>query len=59
MNTIVDETKKLRTRLEAEGQQVSPKLEEALKSVYNSAVSTAKGFKEQVDTTINNISKGN
>lgn len=59
LKTVVDESKKLRTRLEAEGQQISPKLEQTLKTVYDSAVKTAKDFKTQADKTINEIQKKN
>lgn len=57
--TIVDESQKLRTRLEAEGQKISPKIEETLKSVYDSSLKTAQDFRTQAEAAINQIQKKN
>lgn len=59
LRTVVDETQKLRTRLQAEGQQISPKIEETLKAVYDSSVKTAQDFKTQAESAINSIQKKN
>lgn len=59
MRTVVEETNKLRNRLEAEGQQLTPKIEATLKQVYESAVKTAEDFKTQAENAVNAIAKKN
>lgn len=59
LRTIVDETQKLRTKLAAAGEEVSPKLEATIKQVYEGAVKTAEDFKNQVETQVNAIAKKN
>lgn len=56
---MVDETQKLRTRLEAEGERISPKVEETLKAVYDNSVKAAQDLRTQAEAAINQINKKN
>lgn len=57
LRTIVEESKNLRTRLEAAGQEITPKIEATLKQIYDSAVQTAQDFKTQAEAAVNTIAK--
>lgn len=45
--------------MEAEGQKISPKIEETLKAVYDNSLKTAQDFRTQAEAAINQIQKKN
>lgn len=59
LRTVAEEATKLRTRLQAEGQQISPKLEATIKKVYESAVKTATDVQTQAQNAVNAVAKKN
>lgn len=59
LRTIVDETAKLRTRLQEAGAEITPKIEATLKQVVDSAQETAQQFKTQAEAAVNTIAKQN
>lgn len=59
IRTVADESQKLRGKFEAEGKQLSPKLEATVNQVYQAAVKAANDFKTQADSVVNSITKKN
>lgn len=59
LRTIVDETAKLRTRLQEAGTEITPKIEATLNQVVASAQETAQQFKTQAEAAVNTIAKQN
>lgn len=59
MNTIISESKKLQDKLDAERVKLAPKLEAAIKNVYDSALKTANELRVQAETAMNSLSKKN
>lgn len=57
VKTVLEESKKLRDKLQAEGTKITPQLEAALKNVYDSAVKTANDLKVQAENAINTAKK--
>lgn len=59
LRTVAEESQKLRTRLEAEGKQFTPKIEATIKQVNEAVVKTAQDLKTQAEAALNTISKKN
>lgn len=59
LRTVAEESEKLKTRLEAEGKQFTPKIQATIKQVNEAIVKTAKDFKTQAEATLNTITKKN
>lgn len=59
IRTVADESQKLRAKFEAEGKELSPKLQATVTQVYEAAVKTANDFKVQAESAINSIAKKN
>lgn len=59
LSTVAEETEKLRTRLEAEGKQFTPKIQATIDQVKEVVVKTANDFKTQAEAALNTISKKN
>lgn len=52
LRTVVESTQKFRADLQKEGQEITPKLQEALKAIYDSSLKTVDELKSAAQNTL-------
>lgn len=55
LRTVVESTQKFREDLQKEGQEITPKLQDALKAIYDSSLKTVDELKTAAQNSLNTI----